>query len=51
MNINTFQNDLFNNEEKHYFTKNDISFAFKLTGPNPEKMLDTSYFTFNINQK
>ena len=35
----------------HYFAKNkDIYFALRLTGPNPEKLLDSSYFSFNIYQ-
>ena len=36
---------------QHYFAKNkDIYFAIRLSGPNPEKLLDSSYFSFNIYQ-
>ena len=48
--INQVVKDLTNNSESHYFSKNDISFAIKLIGPTPEKLLDSSYFYFDIFQ-
>ena len=39
-----------NDEEKHYFAKNDIFIGLNLIGPNPEILLDPSYFTLQIQQ-
>ena len=48
--VTTFQKDLTNDSEKHYFAKNDIFFNFKLFGPNPEILLDSTYFNLQIRQ-
>ena len=48
--VNQIQKDITNNNEKHYFAKDNISFAIKLLGPNPEKLIDKSYFKFEIMQ-
>ena len=50
LNVNQVQKDITYDEEKHYFAKDNISFAFKLFGPNPEKLIDKSYFNFEIIQ-
>ena len=42
--------DLTNDQTKHYFAKDNVYFALKLTGPTPEKLLDPTYFTFAILQ-
>ena len=49
-NVTSIQKDLTNDNEKHYFAKNDVYFAFRLTGPNPELLFDPSYITFEISQ-
>ena len=41
--------DLTYDTEKHYIGKDTFAFAVKLTGPNPELLLDTSYFRFSVN--
>ena len=48
--INTIYKDLTNDQTKHYFMKDTIYFGLKLIGPNPEKLLDPTYFTFQIIQ-
>ena len=48
--VTTFQRDLANDKENHYFAKNDIFFNLKLLGPNPEILLDPTYFDLQINQ-
>ena len=48
--INTIFKDLTNDDTKHYFAKDNVYFAFKLNGPNPEKLLDPTYFKFEILQ-
>ena len=48
--VSTIQKDLTNDNEKHYFAKNDVYFAIELRGPNPEIILDPTYFTFEILQ-
>ena len=48
--VTTFQRDLANDKENHYFAKNDIFFNLKLLGPNPEVLLDPTYFDLQINQ-
>ena len=50
LNVSTIQKDLTNDNEKHYFAKNDVYFAIGLRGPNPEIILDPTYFTFEILQ-
>ena len=50
LNVSFIQKDLTNDNEKHYFAKNDIYFAIGLKGPNPEIILDPTYFTFEILQ-
>ena len=36
---------------QHYFAQNkDVYFAIRLTGPTPEKLLDKTYFSFNMYQ-
>ena len=56
LNVSFIQKDLTNDNEKHYFAKNDIYiyiyiyFAIGLRGPNPEIILDPTYFTFEILQ-
>ena len=42
--------DLTNNSEKHYFAKNNAYFALKMIGPDADKMLDPTYFKFEIKQ-
>ena len=43
--------DLTNDSTQHYFAKkSEAYFAIKLTGPNPEKLLDPSYFSFSLLQ-
>ena len=48
--VTTFQRDLANDKENHYFAKNDIFFNLKLYGPNPEILLDPTYFNLQISQ-
>ena len=48
--VTTFQRDLTNDKEKHYFAKNDIFFNLKMYGPNPEVLLDPTYFNLKISQ-
>ena len=49
--INTIAKDLTNDPESHYFTqKNQVYFAIKLIGPNPEKLLDKTYLNLQIQQ-
>ena len=48
--INTIYRELTNDETKHYFAKDTVYFALKLIGPNPEKLIDPTYFTFQIVQ-
>ena len=45
----TMIKDLTYETEKHYIGKDTFAFAVKLTGPNPELLLDTSYFRFSVN--
>ena len=45
----TMVRDLTYDTEKHYIGKGNFAFAVRLTGPNPELLLDTSYFTFSVN--
>ena len=49
--IDKIAKDLTNDLEKQYFAKNnDAYFALKLTSLNSQKLLDKSYFTFQIQQ-
>ena len=48
--ITTIQRDLANDKEKHYFAQNDIFFNLKMYGPNPETLLDPTYFNLKISQ-
>ena len=48
--LTTIQKDLTIDEEKHYFAKNDIFIGLSLIGPNPEILLDHSYFTLEIDR-
>ena len=48
--INKIFRDITNDETKHYFAKDNVYFAFKLNGPNPEKMLDSTYFNLEFLQ-
>ena len=41
--------DLTYETEKHYIGKSTFAFAVRLVGPNPELLLDTSYFRFSVN--
>ena len=50
MSVTTIQRDLENDKEKHYFAKNDIFVNLKLYGPNPETLLDPTYFNLKISQ-
>ena len=45
----TMVRDLTYDDEKHYIGKGNFAFAVRLTGSNPELLLDTSYFTFTVN--
>ena len=38
------------NSEKHYFTNDKVYFALKLKGPNSDKLLDPTYFNFELRQ-
>ena len=38
------------NYEKHYFAKDKVHFALKMIGPDSEKLLDSSYFKFELSQ-
>ena len=50
-NVNSTIKDITNDQNKHYFTENGGTyFAIKLQGPTPEKLLDSSYFTFQLLQ-
>lgn len=42
--------DLSVDTEKHYIGKSTFAFAMKMIGPNPVKLLDTSYFTLRVYQ-
>ena len=46
--INQIQKGITNDNERHYFAKENISFAIKQFGPNLE--IDKSYFSFEIKQ-
>ena len=48
--INSIFKDLTNDETKHYFAKDNVYFAFKLIGPTPEKLLDSTYFDLKFLQ-
>ena len=48
--INKVFKDVTNDPTKHYFARDNIYFAFRLNGPNPEKLLDPTYFKFDILQ-
>ena len=48
--INTIFKDLTNDSVKHYIARDGIYFAFRLNGPYPEKLLDPTYFKFEILQ-
>ena len=50
LSVNQIQKNIEDDNEKHYFARDNISFAFKLIGPNPEKLIDKSYFSFEIKQ-
>ena len=50
LSVTTIQRDLENDKEKHYFAKNDIFVNLKLYGPNPETLLDPTYFNLKISQ-
>ena len=46
-----YYKDRINDSTKHYFAQNkEVYFAIKLEGPNPEKLFDLTYFTFEILQ-
>jgi len=45
----TIIKDLTYDQEEHYIGKGTSAFAVRLTGPNPELLLDTSYFRFSVN--
>ena len=50
--LNTIMKDITGDSQKHYFANNtEVYFAIRLTGPTPEKLLDTSYFKFELVQK
>ena len=48
--INSVFKDLTYNSEKHYFTNDKVYFALKLKGPNSDKLLDPTYFNFELRQ-
>ena len=49
--LTTIQKDLTVDEEKkHYFAMNDIFIGLSLIGPNPDILLDSTYFTLEIRQ-
>ena len=48
--INTIYKDLSSDSEKHYFAKNSAFFALNLNGANSDKLLDPTYFKFEMNQ-
>ena len=41
--------DLTHDSSRHQIGKGTFAFAVRLTGPNPELLLDTSYFRFSAN--
>ena len=49
--VSMIMKDITNDPTKHYFAQNsDVYFAVKLLGPTSEKLLDKSYFKFEIVQ-